>query len=114
MHPVQVNSFELFGFDLLIDSSLKVWLLEANSSPSLEFSNDADKTLKVQIIRDVLQLVNPLPLDWKAIEELLKQQVNLLSSLKRENKGDAPTVDVQRQLKVTSQTIFPSITYAQI
>lgn len=101
-HTVQVNSFELFGFDLLIDSSLKVWLLEANSSPSLEYSNCEEKKLKAEIIRDVLQLVNPLSLDWKAIEDLLKQQVNLWSSPRRENRSDNPSIDIQRHLKVKS------------
>ena len=31
----QVNSFELFGYDLMIDSKMKVWLIEVNSSPSM-------------------------------------------------------------------------------
>ena len=28
------NSFELFGFDFVIDENLKCWLIEANMSPA--------------------------------------------------------------------------------
>lgn len=28
------NSFELFGFDFVVDEELKCWLLEANMSPA--------------------------------------------------------------------------------
>ena len=30
------NSFEFFGYDLMVDENLKVWLIEVNSSPSME------------------------------------------------------------------------------
>jgi len=31
--------FELFGYDFMIDSDLKVWLIEVNTNPCLEESS---------------------------------------------------------------------------
>ena len=30
------NSFEFFGYDLMVDEDLRVWLIEVNSSPSMD------------------------------------------------------------------------------
>lgn len=32
------NSFEMYGFDFMVDTNLKVWLIEVNSSPALDYS----------------------------------------------------------------------------
>ena len=32
------NSFELFGYDFMIDESFRVYLIEANTNPCLEIS----------------------------------------------------------------------------
>jgi tubulin monoglycylase TTLL3/8 len=32
------NAHEMFGYDFMVDTSLNVWLIEVNSSPSMEYS----------------------------------------------------------------------------
>jgi hypothetical protein len=32
------NSFEIYGYDFMVDENYNVWLLEVNSSPSMEYS----------------------------------------------------------------------------
>ncbi len=32
------NTHELFGYDFMIDDDYKVWLIEINSSPSMDYS----------------------------------------------------------------------------
>lgn len=33
------HTFELFGYDFMIDEDLKVWLIEVNTNPCLELSS---------------------------------------------------------------------------
>merc|ERR1711907_432354 len=58
MHvPYPKNLFELFGFDIMIDSQLKPWLLEVNFSPSLACDSDLDLEIKAGVIADSLTLM---------------------------------------------------------
>lgn len=48
---------ELFGFDILIDDTLKPWLLEVNLTPSLGCDSPLDVRLKSALMADLLTLV---------------------------------------------------------
>lgn len=61
--------FELYGFDILLDSKLKPWLLEVNISPSLSSSSPLDKKIKTVLICDTLNLVGVFPYDRKQYEK---------------------------------------------
>ena len=51
------QSFELYGYDILIDNNQKCWLLEVNGSPSLEPSDQQDFELKTNLITDITNIV---------------------------------------------------------
>ena len=55
--PHRRNCFELYGFDILIDSDLKPWLIEVNLSPSLNCEAPIDMKIKSALICDLLNLV---------------------------------------------------------
>ena len=70
-----VNSFELFGFDVILDESLRPWLLENNSSPSLACETPLDHAIKPRLISDVINLVDPLPIDRVYLAKLLDRKL---------------------------------------
>jgi hypothetical protein len=61
----RTNCFEVFGFDILIDSDLKPWLLEVNLSPSLATDSPLDMTIKSTLLSDVFNLVSVKRFDRK-------------------------------------------------
>ncbi|CAJ1344364.1 unnamed protein product [Effrenium voratum] len=73
--PFQVNSFELFGYDLMIDSKMKVWLIEVNSSPSMGQEHLLDEQVKQPLINDTIDLVQPMEFDRRRLTEVLHRRV---------------------------------------
>ncbi|BFG01848.1 probable tubulin polyglutamylase TTLL1 [Drosophila madeirensis] len=60
--PVMSNDrhcFEVYGYDIIIDSNLKPWLIEINSSPSMHATTPNDRMLKSRLIDNVLDVVMP-------------------------------------------------------
>lgn len=53
--------FEVLGFDILLDQSLKPYLLEVNHSPSFTTDTPLDKKIKRQVIAEALELLDLQP-----------------------------------------------------
>jgi len=67
------HCFELYGFDILIDSNLKPWLIEVNASPSLSTTTDSDRAIKMNLINDIFAVV--VPPEW--LDENSKHGTNM-------------------------------------
>ena len=62
-------SFEVYGFDVLVDANLKPWLLEVNVAPSLSSSSPFDKQVKSMLLSDSFHLMGFSVFDRKQIYE---------------------------------------------
>lgn len=66
--------FELYGFDVLVDKNLKVWLLEVNIFPSLSLTSPLDSKIKYMLISDLYNLIGIVPND--KMEEVKNQRIS--------------------------------------
>lgn len=60
--------FELYGFDIMLDSDLKPWLLEVNISPSFSSSSPFDKSIKTRLACDSFTLSGVKLIDHELAE----------------------------------------------
>lgn len=60
--PVMIadrHCFECYGYDIIIDDTLKPWLVEVNASPSLTSTTINDRILKYKLIDNIISIVLP-------------------------------------------------------
>merc|ERR1711879_904634 len=50
-------SFELLGYDFMVDTDLNVWLIEVNTSPSMEYSTAITRRLVAACLRDTVSVI---------------------------------------------------------
>jgi tubulin monoglycylase TTLL3/8 len=53
----RARSHELYGYDFMVDSDLNVWLIEINSSPSMEYSTPITEKLVKQVMPQIVRIV---------------------------------------------------------
>eukprot|EP00049_Salpingoeca_infusionum_P019309 m.361348 g.361348 ORF g.361348 m.361348 type:complete len:440 (+) comp19497_c0_seq1:202-1521(+) len=52
------HCFELYGYDIMIDTDLQPWLIEVNASPSLTADTPSDYRLKYGMLEDMFTVLN--------------------------------------------------------
>ena len=52
------NTMEVFGFDFMVDEEFRVWLIEVNSSPTMEYSTKVTTNIVQRGMSDYGDLVN--------------------------------------------------------
>ena len=88
--------YELYGFDIILDSALKPWLLEVNISPSLMGSSPLDREIKGTLMADIFHLVGFVPYDGKQIaRDEKKEKANKLRGI---NDGRSKALLSRRQV----------------
>jgi hypothetical protein len=75
------NCFEIFGYDILLDSDLKPWLVEINLSPALATDSPLDLKIKGNLLTDVFNLIGVKRFDRK------KESINKMKNRMKNNAG---------------------------
>ncbi len=52
------HCFEMYGYDVIIDETLKPWLIEVNASPSISADTIGDYELKTALLDDVYTVID--------------------------------------------------------
>ncbi|EMP30691.1 Tubulin polyglutamylase TTLL5 [Chelonia mydas] len=109
--PHRGSCFELYGFDVLIDATLKPWLLEVNLSPSLACDAPLDLKIKASMISDMFTLVGFVCQDLGQRSSRVAQHS---SESARRNPFQKPQIKVLRRVKEENERrggfirIFPT------
>ncbi|VDK73024.1 unnamed protein product [Onchocerca ochengi] len=108
--------FELFGFDILIDTGLKPWLLEVNLSPSLSCDTPLDLQLKSSLVCNVLTLAAVPLVPQKYIEGRFPASCTSFSASNRRRyvPKDTALLIAQRLKKKSIRCLSPSFSPTKI
>ena len=72
------NSFELFGYDFMIDENLNVFLIEVNSSPAMDYSTKVTEKLVKEMSDDLMKII----LDYNNNNKI-NNNVNVVGKFKK-------------------------------
>lgn len=95
--------FQILGFDVMIDSNLKPWLIEVNQSPSFATDSAFDFTLKKKLMEDTFQLLNLTP--ERRSQYMEQREKYYIERLMTANKGPKMSFEEkeQRRLEVDNK-----------
>ena len=102
------HCFECYGYDIIIDSNLKPWLIEVNASPSLSTTTNTDHFLKLNLIDAILNVVLP-PDGVPKLVNLFHRLVHLSVTAINHFGRQLPVKDNLRSIKISKQPILRPI-----
>ena len=73
----RINCFEIFGYDFIIDSCFKPWLIEVNTNPCLELSSPLLEQIIPKMLDDALELTLDLLFPTQKIGLYTTNSLNL-------------------------------------
>ncbi|XP_013141505.1 PREDICTED: probable tubulin polyglutamylase TTLL2 [Papilio polytes] len=85
--PPARNCFEFYGFDVLLDESMKPWLLEVNLSPALAADCEADVAVKQPMLHELFDLLG-MPMRHTGLS-LLQGPPTVVNSCSSEDESGA-------------------------
>jgi len=77
--------FELYGYDILIDSDFNPWLMEINLNPSLNVDTKLDYKIKSMLISDIFTLIGIVPYKHNNDEKKLINYLDRMDKNKPKN-----------------------------
>lgn len=78
--------FELYGFDILIDSNLKPWIMEVNVCPSLSSSSPMDRKIKHILLTDTLNIIGMEHMTKKDKDNLNEKKKDRLFAMRQDRR----------------------------
>jgi tubulin polyglutamylase TTLL5 len=101
----------LFGYDILIDSDLKPWLLEINLSPSLACDSPLDLTIKSNLIADTMTMVGVRRFDRRLesqnkAKNRMKSYMNRGKSNNNSRYGSGTNIFLQKDRSTSNMTSY--------
>ena len=95
------NSFEFFGYDFMVDEELRVWLIEVNSSPSMETKNQPVlQHLVKSSLTDLAKVIIDYPKNKKT------DTGGFILVHKAKNEVQRPKGNMNCDIKVGGQSIY--------
>ena len=73
------NTHELYGYDLMVDENYKVWLIEINSSPSMDYSTVIIYFIKhvtSKLVKECLHDIVKVVIDYPAAPKKERKHVD--------------------------------------
>ena len=83
-----VLCFEIFGYDFILDSDFRPWILEINNNPGLGISSPVIQRLIPRMFDDALRLTIDKIFDTKYSDECIDENGNYKTKYKLEGFSD--------------------------